>query len=256
MMPESTARSITPRTETWQHPELDDAEFDLVQSFIQRLFPAYEARGFEFQVSSDFAEFVAIRRRSANGFVYPTYDPEHSDISPENAFWVKILNPAGEVIGGQATRIFETPDFYALLRSGRVWFDRSLAPVPEFPFDCALPPFGGRVAHLGGLWVDEPYRGRRLASLICATTRAMTLRNFGFNHECGLCFEPVALKRLPVLSYGHPQLAVCIEGYFPVSRKQERMYLSHMSRAQALEQIASGWGLADAPTPAQIVAAA
>lgn len=255
-MPEGVARSIALQAETWQHPELDDAEFDLVQSFIQRLFPAYEARGLEFQVSSDFAEFVAIRHRSANGFVYPTYDPEQSAISPENAFWVKILNPAGEVIGGQATRIFETPDFYPLLRSGRVWFDRSLAPVPKFPFDCPLPPFGGRVAHLGGLWVDEAYRGRRLASLICATTRAITLRNFGFDHECGLCFEPVALRRLPIDAYGHPQLALCIDGYFPVSGKLERVYLSHVSRVQALQQIARGWGLTiPMPTHRAVVAA-
>ena len=93
--------------------------------------------------------------------------------------------------------------------------------------------------------IDNTYRGHKLATLICATTRALTLRNFGFDHETGLCFEPIALKRLPIESYGHPQLALCIDGYFPVSGKPERMYLSHVSRAQALAQIAAGWGLAE-----------
>ncbi len=244
-MSQSTIRSVALATAQPTVGALDDGEFDFVQSFIERLFPAFEQRGFSFHVSSDFAEFVAIRRASANGFVYPTYDPAQSRVTPANAFWVKICNAAGEVIAGQATRLFDTSDFYMLLRSGRVWFDRTLAPVPDFPFACALPNCAGRIAHLGGLWVDGPYRGNKLATLICATTRALTLRNFGFDHETGLCFEPIALKRLPIESYGHPQLALCIDGYFPVSGKPERMYLSHVSRAQALAQIAAGWGLAE-----------
>jgi hypothetical protein len=248
----NTVRSI-PQTVTHSiGPALSDAEFDLVQSFIVALFPAYESRGFSFHVSTDFNEFVAIRRASANGFVYPTYDPGQSRITAENGFWVKICNAAGDVIAGQATRLFDTSDFYTLLRSGRVWFDRPLTPVPDFPFACTLPNCSGRVAHLGGLWVDAPYRGHKLASLICATTRALTLRNFGFDHETGLCFEPIALKRLPIDSYGHPQLALCIDGHFPLTGKKERVYMSHVSRAQALRQIENSWGLAEpatAPAP-------
>jgi len=237
------------------NPPLDDAEFDLVQSFVARLLPAFRRRGLEFHVSSDFDEFVAIRRASADGFVYPTYDPRQSRISPADAFWVKICNDAGDVVAGQATRIFDVPDFYQLLQSGRLWFDRALAPVPRFIVDCDLPSFGGRIAHLGGLWVDKEYRGNKLAALICATTRALTLRNHGFDHETGLCFEPIALRRLPIESYGHPQLALCVDGYFPVTRKDERVYLSHLSRAQALRQMAAGWGLAE-PAPSQDVGVA
>jgi hypothetical protein len=254
-MAQNTARSAAAAAHP-NSPLLKDREFEIVQSFIQRLFPAFEARGLSFHVSSDFDEFVAIRRKSANGFVYPTYDPGQSRVSPENAFWVKICNPAGEVVAGQATRLFDTPDFYALLRSGRVWFDRKLASVPDFPFACALPNCAGRIAHLGGLLVDGPYRGNKLATLICATTRALTLRNFGFDHETGLCFEPIALKRLPIESYGHPQLAPCIDGYFPVTRKAEHMYLSHVSRAQALQQMATGWGLAQPAADDRLGAAA
>jgi hypothetical protein len=254
-MAQNTLRTAARAAHPISHA-LNNSEFDLVQSFIDRLFPAFQQRGFSFHVSGDFAEFVAIRRASANGFVYPTYDPGQSCVSPANAFWVKICNEAGDVIAGQATRLFDTADFYALLRSGRVWFDRTLAPVPDFPFACALPNCAGRVAHLGGLWVDGPYRGHKLATLICATTRALTLRNFGFDHETGLCFEAIALKRLPIDSYGHPQLAPCIDGHFPVTGKPEHMYLSHVSRAQALQQIAAGWGLAEPAADRRLGAAA
>jgi hypothetical protein len=254
-MAQNTVRSAAAAAHP-NSPALNDREFELVQAFIERLFPAFDKRGLSFHVSSDFAEFVAIRRNSANGFVYPTYDPEKSRVSPTNAFWVKVCNLAGEVVAGQATRLFDTSDFYALLRSGRVWFDRKPAAVPDFPFACALPNCAGRVAHLGGLWVDGPYRGNKLATLICATTRALTLRNFGFDHETGLCFEPIALKRLPIDSYGHPQLAPCIDGYFPVTGKPEHMYLSHVSRAQALQQIATGWGLTQPAVERRLGAAA
>jgi GNAT superfamily N-acetyltransferase len=249
-MLQSTVRVTTETVVAGVNPALDDAQFDLVQAYIARLFPAYRRRGLEFHVSTDFEEFVAIRRASADGFVYPTYDPAQSSIAPENGFWVKICNDAGDVVAGQATRVFDIPDFYQLLQSGRLWFDRSLASVPDFTVDCELPEFGGRVAHLGGLWVDEAYRGRKLATLICATTRVLTLRNYGFDHETGLCFESIALRRLPIESYGHPQLALCIDDYFPVSRRRERVYLSHLSRTQALQQIEAGWGLAD-PASAQ-----
>src|SRR5258708_413255 len=133
-MSQFSARSAAETVDKGVASALDEAEFDLVQSFIRRLFPAYESRGLEFHVSTDFDEFVAIRRASANGFVYPTYDPGQSRIAPENGFWVKICNGAGEIVAGQATRLFDTEDFYTLLRSGRVWTDRSLAPVPDFTF--------------------------------------------------------------------------------------------------------------------------
>jgi hypothetical protein len=249
-MSQNTSRITAETALNHANPALDDRQFDLVQSYIARLFPAYRRRGLEFHVSTDFDEFVAIRGASADGFVYPTYDPAQSRITPENGFWVKICNDAGDVVAGQATRVFDIPDFYQLLQSGRLWFDRALASVPKFAVDCELPEFGGRVAHLGGLWVDEAYRGSKLATLICATTRALTLRNYGFDHETGLCFEPIALRRLPIESYGHPQLALCIDDYFPVTGQRERVYLSHLSRAQALGQIEAGWGLAD-PAPAQ-----
>jgi hypothetical protein len=63
---------------------------------------------------------------------------------------------------------------------------------------------------------------------------------------------------LPIVSYGHPQLALCIDGYFPLTRKPERVYLSHVSRAQALRQIEAGWGLEDpfAGSPRRIEVAA
>ena len=38
-----------PEKQARSYPELNDAEFDLVQSFIQHLFPAYDRRGLEFQ---------------------------------------------------------------------------------------------------------------------------------------------------------------------------------------------------------------
>src|SRR5690242_9329582 len=104
-MPEGTAHSLASpnalfaKTEqqdregqTRHYPELGDAEYDLVQSFIQRLFAAYERRDLEFQVSFDFDEFTAIRQASADKFVYPTYDPAQSNVTPENAFWVKVTN--------------------------------------------------------------------------------------------------------------------------------------------------------------------
>jgi hypothetical protein len=244
-MTQNMLRAVDDKATNSAGPALNDTEFDFVQSFIERLFPVYRRRGLDFHVSTDFDEFVAIRRQSANGFVYPTYDPGQSCITPENGFWIKICNAAGDVVAGQATRIFDIPDFYLLLQSGRLWFDRTLAPVPPFTVACELPNFGGRVAHLGGLWVEKAYRGNKLSTLICATTRALTLRNFGFDHETGLCFEAIALKQLPIVSYGHPQLALCIEDYFPVTRRAERMYLSHLSRAQAMQQIYAGWGLTD-----------
>src|SRR5260370_8404999 len=103
-MSQSRARSAAETVENGIASALDEAKFDLVQSFIRRLFPAYESRGLEFNVSTDFDEFVAIRRASANGFVYPTYDPRQSRIAPANWFWVKICNAAVDIIPAQATR--------------------------------------------------------------------------------------------------------------------------------------------------------
>jgi len=68
-MAQNTLRTAVRAAHPISHA-LNNSEFDLVQSFIERLFPAFQQRGFSFHVSGDFAEFVAIEGAGHNN----TYD--------------------------------------------------------------------------------------------------------------------------------------------------------------------------------------
>ena len=63
------------------------------------------------------------------------------------------------------------------------------------------------------------------------------LRNHDIDHETGLVFEGLAMHGLPRKSYGYMRVAKVVDGFFPPTGKPERVYLCHITRGEALQQI-------------------
>jgi hypothetical protein len=187
----------------------------------------------ELHVETDFEWFAAIRRRSSDPWIYPSFDPQRSDLSA-GALWIRASLPGGEVVGTYALRVFETENFYDLMRNGALWFKASATPG-HARCDVAEPaPIRGIVGHCGGAWIDPTWRRRGVVQAMCRLARALLAHRFAADHETGLVFEHNYRNGLAHRAYGYPHVVRVIEGYFPPTGTEENVFLCHMSRREML----------------------
>lgn len=227
---------------------LSDAEFGLVQRYIDRVVEEVLELGLSPEIEHDFDIFAKLRR--ANGFLYPSVDPNFSDLDSD-ALWVRAVTAHGDTVALSAARVFETDDFYELLRSERIWFRK---PPPDAGTRCIidtadLPEIKGVVAHGGGLWVHPTWRKRGLSHMLPWLVRGLLLRNSAIDYITSLVFEDIALSRLPLTSYAFTRVDKIIDGFFPPTGKAERVYLCRSSRRDIMERIGAELALAE-PAPA------
>jgi hypothetical protein len=216
---------------------LGDGEFALVQDYIAHVIDEVLEMGLRPEIEHNFDLFASIRGGVADKWVYPCYDPRLSD-TDHDGLWVRAVDRHGQTVATSAARIFETEDFYDLMRSERLWFRAPDHAAPwRCPVECTIPVFGGIVGHAGGTWVHPEWRQRGLSSLMPKFARALMLRNHDIDHETGLVFEGLALHGLPRKSYGYMRVAKVVDGFFPPTGKPERVYLCHITRGEALQQI-------------------
>jgi len=232
----SPSRGIVSTVAAPASEPLSDIEFGLVQQYCARTMAEILRLGLSVHIEQDFDAFAQARRSVGDGFCYPTFDPARCRISASD-FWLRVVDDGGKTVSTLATRIFEdVEDFYQLIRSEAIWGDRILRAVGRCHPVCTIPPFGGVIAHNGGMWVDPTRRGHGLAKLLHGLSRGLALRNSAIDHDTGLVFEP--LVRVAFSQYQFPRCDLVIDGYFPPTGKPERVYLCHISRAEALASMA------------------
>jgi hypothetical protein len=239
------AASPPPRTQP-----LTDAEFGCVQDYCARVMNDIVRLGLSIHIEHDLHAFARLRRRMGDGFCYPSLDPTQCRIGPD-AFWLHACDDAGETTAILAARVFaEVDDFYRLMTSETLWWDRRLHPVGRCRPLRSIPAFGGTVGHSGGMWVSPTQRGRGLPKLMQGLSRGLQLRNHAIDVDTGLVFEP--LVTFALRQYQYPRCELVIDGYFPPAGKDARVYLCHMTRAEALSSM--GFAALDDAEPLGAVA--
>lgn len=193
------------------------------------------ARGYELHVDSDLARWAAhLRAAPATTGVNPTFDPACSQVSAADSFWIDI-RAGGATAACAAGRLFVTDDYLELKRSLRLWFDRAPRPAHdrlELVVPAGVPHISGRVGHEGGLWVHPQHRKRGLSMILPRLVRAICLARFDVDWQCGMNFDDLTRSGLPVTAYGFPQVVPCIDGFFALTGRVERIHMAYMSRAQ------------------------
>jgi hypothetical protein len=238
------ARAVSPAR------PLSDPEFACVQAFCARIIDDILDLALITHVESDFHAFARHRRSVGDGFCDPSFDPTRCTIGAGD-FWLRVVDDAGDTVAAGATRILHgVDDFFQLMLSERLWGERPLRPVGRCRPVCSIAPFGGVIAHFGGLWVEPSQRGRGLAKLVAALARGLALRNHAFDFETSLVFEP--LVDVAKRQREYPRCDLVIDGHFPSTGRSERVYLCHRSRAEALR--AMGCAVPDGGKPLSAVA--
>jgi hypothetical protein len=161
--------------------------------FVLRADRKLRDHGIRLTLSSDFEELRELnaQHRKNDWFALPPmFDPVFAKIGPDNAFWLKGIDHAGETVLAHAMRLY-------------VWRDSTLKEEAEslrMLYDVAIDTPGargevsapiaslmtGRVGYMGALWLRSEFRGKKLASTISPLTRAIGLARWYPSMICSL----------------------------------------------------------------------
>ncbi|HEY5210014.1 MAG TPA: hypothetical protein VIJ42_11285 [Stellaceae bacterium] len=217
---------------------LTNEEFATAQRFCQLISEKIAGLGLDVYVESNFRDFMKLRRKFAPQSVQnPTYDPEHSNISLNNAFWLRAVEPGGDTVAMIAQRVIDTENFLEDLRSLRLWHDRPGEVVSAIDIiDCsAAGGLSGRIGHAGGLWIDPLYRKKNLSGLLDHLGRGLLLKNFWFDHITAFIAENLAATGIAIKQYGWPEVEGRLYFDFLAGGPAIPIGFCHMSRAQSVE---------------------
>jgi hypothetical protein len=228
---------------------LNNDQSMIAQRAIEDYLASFATIGISLRLRRNFATYAAIRRAHGDSHLNQAFDPQYIKFG-DNDFWILAENRRGEPVATYCMRRFIVNDFYDLIRSQALWFgDRPRLVDPRFTVDCAIPPFGGAVAHGGGCWVRPDYRGGyRLAAALPRFARAIALRNHPLDHDSGMIRNdprdsaPLAERKAAFLgtrTYGFARVHRFVDGWFPPEGRHAVMYLCHATGAEVVASLAA-----------------
>jgi hypothetical protein len=226
---------------------LTNNEFDTAQSAIDAFTGQLQATGFAIRVRSDFDAYVAIRRLHGSRHLNQAFNPRHTRFGADD-FWLLVEDGLSDPIATYCLRRLRVENFYAQVRSQALWFGRGSCPAESsLNIACEIPAFGGDVAHGGGLWVREDYRGvAKLAKLLPRLGCAIALHNAPIDHECGMILSDprdppaIALRKAVFLGrkvYGFARVHPIVDGWFPPEKRRALVSLCHSTKAEAIASL-------------------
>jgi hypothetical protein len=212
----------------------------LLAQFVLAGDQAARQRGIRLRLRHDFAALQQINRQQvANGTWFPLvkmYDPEFTNLTPENAYWISGENEHGEIVLTQAGRVHYWPDTTLadearlMLFGGRDVGQRCTVTAP------AAKLVSGVVLCAGAHWIRPDLRGRRLSHLLARLGRAYAVSRWPVDW-CVAIVAPVLVDKGVAAGYGYPHASRSI--FFPdaPSGAVENV-LSYMSAAEAYDDLA------------------
>jgi hypothetical protein len=224
-------------------------EHACIQHAIEGSIEALGATEISLRLRRNFGAYAAIRRHYGDIHLNQAFDPQCVRFGPHD-FWVLAENRNGEPVATYCSRRFLVNDFFDLIRSQALWFgNRPRLVDPRFIIECEISPFGGEVAHGGGLWVREDHRGSsNLAAILPRFARAIALRTRPLDYDSGMIRNdprdpPKLADRKAVFmgmrTYGFARVHRFVNGWFPPEGRDAIMHLCHSTRAEIVGSLIS-----------------
>ncbi|MBT3557052.1 MAG: hypothetical protein HN644_07650 [Rhodospirillales bacterium] len=128
--------------------------------YINSLIEVAEAKGVYLEIGTDFTTFrKTIMKEGIRTTVAPVFDPDLSDVSPANAFWIIGVNDRGDVVHTQAARMIDlsgvTLSDHLAQYLREYWFDRDRVDMAQSRV-CLSPTTSqmtGKLCYHGELWL-------------------------------------------------------------------------------------------------------
>jgi hypothetical protein len=228
---------------------LSTEEHACVQHAIDGYIATLGAAGISLRVRRNFEAYIAIRHHHGDIHLNQAFDPKCVRFGPYD-FWLLAESLTGEPLATYCSRRFLVDNFFDLIRSQALWFGNGPRLVDlRFVVECEIPPFGGEVAHGGGLWVREDHRGSsHLAAILPRFARAIALRNRPLDYDSGMIRNdprdpPKLADRkatfMGIRSYGFGRVRRFVDGWFPPEGRDAIMHLCHSTRAEIVDSLTS-----------------
>jgi hypothetical protein len=212
------------------------------------LIRALKINGLSIESGNNFVTYKNVRVVNGDRRLNQAFDPEFTHFD-EDDFWIFARNKSGDVIATYCIRYFAVRDFYQLIRSQELWFSKWPGPSAYLDVQCIIPAFGGEIAHGGGLWVRQDYRGSsRLAFVLPRLGRALALDRRPLDHDTAMIRNdpvdaPQAATRKATFAgirlYGFARVSRFANGWFPPEGRHTCMYLCHATKAEAIASLST-----------------
>ncbi len=191
--------------------------------FVLAADKAARRKGVFLRIRHDFDELIyANRQYTARGAWYPLLDgfnPERSDMTPEDSFWVSGEDENGEIVVTAACRIYDWAGTSLAEQARAVWYGRDEGQACVVTAEAAAQ-ITGLVAWGGASWVRPDFRGRHLSYLIPRVLKSYSCSRWPI--QSLFCFMGAEnAKRGLAASYGHKNLSYSI--YYPDSPHGEQV---------------------------------
>jgi hypothetical protein len=191
--------------------ELRHGPVALLGRFFLLAEQAARERGVYLRLHTDMASLAEIYPEVLPGRrvpVLPIFDPAHSDLSPENAFWISGHDESGAVVATQAARFFNMTQStvareFVSLRPFFSQPEKHLAAGMRCLVDC--PPANditGRVVYSGCAVYHPKVRGQGISRILPRISRALAHSTWNSDYTISL-LEPVLIAKDVHLSYGY-----------------------------------------------------
>ncbi len=178
----------------------------LLSRFVLEGDKAVREEGIRLRLRHDFADLLYINKqqtRRGNWFrLVNMFNPEYSDLSPDNSYWISGEDEHGDIVVTQAGRVYYWPNttleqeacsmFYAGHDEGR----SCIVTAKD------AKSISGVVFYGGSVWVRPDFRGRRLSELLPRLGRAYALARWPV--DWGISFvAPILVEKGIAAGYGY-----------------------------------------------------
>jgi hypothetical protein len=125
--------------------------------------------GLKLRLRHDFDELVYLNKQQISTGSWfrlvEAFNPEYSDLTPQNAFWISGEDESGEIATTWAARVFDWPDATLVEKAGEMFYGRQ-TDKPFIVTAEAAKTISGVVLCGGAAWVRPDYRGHKLSQLV------------------------------------------------------------------------------------------
>jgi len=212
----------------------------LLARFVLEGDKAARQLGIRLRLRHDFDELQYINRQEvANHTWFPLvkmYNPDYTELTPENAYWISGENDYGDIVLTQAGRIHYWPETTLqqearlMLYGGRDEGQRCVVTAS------AAQSISGIVLCAGAHWIHPDFRGLRLSHLVARLGRAYAVSRWPVDWGIAIV-APILVEKGVASGYGYPHASRSI--FFPgaPSGAVENV-LAYISGIEAYEDLA------------------
>jgi hypothetical protein len=185
----------------------------LLARFVLEGDKAARELGIRLRLRYDFGELLYVNKQQTsrgNWFrLVNMFNPEYSDLSPENSYWISGEDDQGEIVVTQAGRVYYWPDT-TLEQEARLMFygghdegQRCIVTATD------AKSISGVVFYGGSVWVRPDFRGRRLSQLLPRLGRAYAVARWPV--DSGISFvAPALVEKGIAAGYGYKHASYSI----------------------------------------------